>query len=127
MREFTPSKDGIESQFAANHVGHFLLANLIVEKLAVESSFVTVTSSGYGLAEQQFDDYNFHVSIHYFACWAVLTDVQEGKTYNPWFSYAQAVTAKILLAYAFGKKAGVAAFSVDPGCKSCSYHGCSYN
>ncbi|KAI9739474.1 MAG: hypothetical protein M1818_005162 [Claussenomyces sp. TS43310] len=99
VREFTTSKDGIESQFAANHVGHFLLTNLIIGKLAKESSFVTVTSTGYEAAEVNFDDYNF----------------QQGKTYNPWYAYGQATTAKILLAYAMGRKPGIAAFSVHPG------------
>jgi NAD(P)-dependent dehydrogenase (short-subunit alcohol dehydrogenase family) len=61
VREFQTSKDGIEVQFAANYVGHFLLANLILGKLAKESTFVTVTSEGYELSEVRFDDYNFQV------------------------------------------------------------------
>ena len=61
VRNYEPSKDGVETQFAANYVGHFLLANLILEKLAKTSTFVTVTSSGYEMAEVSFDDYNFQV------------------------------------------------------------------
>lgn len=41
---------------------------------------------------------------------------QDGKSYNPWYAYGQATTAKILLAYAMSKKPGIAAFSVHPGC-----------
>lgn len=62
VREFQTSKDGIETQFAANYVGHFLLANLILGKVAKNSTFVTVTSEGYELSEVRFDDYNFQVS-----------------------------------------------------------------
>lgn len=64
LREFTPSKDGIENQFAANYVGHFLMTNLILGKLATKSSFITVTSSGYENSEVRFDDYNFQVNIY---------------------------------------------------------------
>jgi len=62
VREFTPSKDGIENQFAANFLGHFLLVNLIIGKLAKESTFVTVTSSGYEASEVNFEDVNYQVS-----------------------------------------------------------------
>jgi NAD(P)-dependent dehydrogenase (short-subunit alcohol dehydrogenase family) len=99
IREFQLSKDGIEAQFAANYVGHFLLANLILDKLAKSSTFVTVTSAGYELSEVHFDDYNF----------------QQGKEYDPWIAYGQATTAKILLAHALAKQPGVAAYSVHPG------------
>lgn len=101
VRDFTQSKDGIESQLAANAIGHFLLFNLIAGKLAKESTFVAVSSQGYELCGVDFEDYNF----------------EEGKTYNPWLAYGRATSAKILLAYAISKKPGVASFAVHPGCK----------
>lgn len=63
VREFTLSKDGIENQFAANFLGHFLLVNLVIGKLARESRVVTVTSAGYELSEVNFEDVNYQVSI----------------------------------------------------------------
>ncbi|KAJ7513792.1 hypothetical protein O6H91_23G014500 [Diphasiastrum complanatum] len=51
---FTPSKDGIELQFATNHVGHFLLTNLLLDKLkrtaqksGIEGRIVNVSSKGH--------------------------------------------------------------------------------
>jgi NAD(P)-dependent dehydrogenase (short-subunit alcohol dehydrogenase family) len=59
--KFTPSADGVESQFGANYLGHFLLTNLIIAKLAKTATFVTVTSMGYELAEVNFEKPNFEV------------------------------------------------------------------
>ncbi len=61
VRKFTPSADGVESQFGANYLGHFLLTNLIIAKLVKTATFVTVTSTGYELAEVNFEDPNFEV------------------------------------------------------------------
>lgn len=61
VKHFTPSTDGIENQFAANHLGHFLLTNLIANKLSKTAVFVTVTSMGYELNGVDFEDPNFQV------------------------------------------------------------------
>ncbi|KAK9489452.1 short-chain dehydrogenase TIC 32-like protein, partial [Lipomyces doorenjongii] len=37
MKDFETSKNGIEIQFATNHVGHFLLTNLLMPKLEAAS------------------------------------------------------------------------------------------
>jgi NAD(P)-dependent dehydrogenase (short-subunit alcohol dehydrogenase family) len=63
VRVFTSSMDGVENQFAANFLGHFLFVNLILGKLARESRFVTVTSAGYETSEFNFDDINYQVSV----------------------------------------------------------------
>ncbi|KAM0861013.1 hypothetical protein ACQ4PT_046169 [Festuca glaucescens] len=51
---FTLSKDGIEMQFATNHVGHFLLTHLLLETMKktsrqsnVEGRIVNVSSEGH--------------------------------------------------------------------------------
>jgi len=60
-------EDGIESQFATNHIGHFLLTNLIVNKLKTSSDgkpasrIVNISSNGYRLSPIRFDDWNFSV------------------------------------------------------------------
>ncbi|KAI1208435.1 putative short-chain dehydrogenase [Annulohypoxylon truncatum] len=104
VRTFQTSADGIELQFAANHLGHFLLTSLIMDKILASPAptVVNLTSMGYELGECNFEDTNF----------------EGGKTYNPWLAYAQAKTANILhavgLRHKFGSK-GLAAFAVHPG------------
>ena len=62
VKEYTKTKDGFESQFGANHIGHFLLTNLLVEKIANGGRIINLTSMGYESEEIRFDDYNFQVS-----------------------------------------------------------------
>lgn len=64
-KEYATSKDGIESQFAANHVGHFLLTGLLIEEVLAAgegAAIINVASLGYQLAEPNLDDPNFEVS-----------------------------------------------------------------
>ena len=65
VKDFQKSADGIEMQFASNHVGHFLLTNLLMEKLVAAGKgarVVNVTSTGYGLCGPRFEDWNFQVT-----------------------------------------------------------------
>lgn len=65
MKEYTKSADGIESQFATNHIGHFLLTNLILNKIVKAGKgarIVNLTSDGHRLGHFRGDDYNFEVS-----------------------------------------------------------------
>ncbi|KAF7051801.1 hypothetical protein CFC21_060000 [Triticum aestivum] len=57
---FSLSKDGIEMQFATNHVGHFLLTNLLLETMKktsresnVEGRIVNVSSEGHRFAYKE--------------------------------------------------------------------------
>uniref|UniRef100_J3N0C1 Uncharacterized protein n=2 Tax=Oryza brachyantha TaxID=4533 RepID=J3N0C1_ORYBR len=57
---FSLSKDGIELQFATNHVGHFLLTHLLLEKMKktsresnVEGRIVNVSSEGHRFAYRE--------------------------------------------------------------------------
>lgn len=61
---FTLSPDGFESQFATNHLGHFLFTNLIMKKLQASRSprVVNVSSDGHRMSPIRWDDYNFRVS-----------------------------------------------------------------
>ena len=67
--EQTP--EGIELQFGANHIGHFLFTNLIMEKLIGTrrnetgriARVVNVASDGYRLGPVRFDDWNFDVAL----------------------------------------------------------------
>jgi NAD(P)-dependent dehydrogenase (short-subunit alcohol dehydrogenase family) len=57
------SPDGVELQFATNHLGHYLLTNLLMNKiLAAEAPrVVCLSSDGHRFGHLRFDDYNFDV------------------------------------------------------------------
>jgi hypothetical protein len=60
------SKYGVESQFAAHHLGHLLLTNLLIREGLLASEGDTIASVGsleYELAEVNLDDPNFQVRI----------------------------------------------------------------
>ncbi|KAF4633485.1 hypothetical protein G7Y89_g4628 [Cudoniella acicularis] len=105
VRNYAVSKDGVESQFAACYLGHFLLTNLLLKEGLLGrngDTIVNVGSLGYQLAEVNLDDPNF----------------QNGKTYNPWKAYGQAKTAQTLFNVLLAKKLegkGVAVLIVQPG------------
>ena len=63
VKDYTETKDGFESQFGANHLGHFLLTNLLIGKIANGGRIINLTSMGYESEEIRFDDYNFQVNL----------------------------------------------------------------
>ncbi|KAJ5555595.1 hypothetical protein N7535_008030 [Penicillium sp. DV-2018c] len=103
--DYALSDEGVESQFATNHLGPFLFTNLIMGKVLKSESprIVMVSSDGHRLSPIRFDDYNF----------------DGGKTYNKWVAYGQSKTANMLMALALasklGPKYGLLAFSLHPG------------
>jgi NAD(P)-dependent dehydrogenase (short-subunit alcohol dehydrogenase family) len=104
LKDFTPTTEGLESQFGANHIGHFLLTNLLAPKLiaANDSRIVNLSSDGFALSQMQLDNYNF----------------DDGKTYDKWKAYGQSKTANQLFTVSLASKLGskgVLAFSVHPG------------
>ena len=60
---FAKTVDGIESQFGTNYIGHFLLTNLIMDRLIAGQGarIVNVSSSGHRMSDVQLDDWNFEV------------------------------------------------------------------
>ncbi|KAI1754833.1 hypothetical protein F4782DRAFT_463200 [Xylaria castorea] len=98
------TKDGIESQFATNYLGHFLLTNLLLEKTVRMDGarVINTTSTGGAGGEVNFDDVNF----------------KDGETYVPIAAYAQSKVAMLLFSSALASRFDpqkVAAFSVHPG------------
>ncbi|MBO7743099.1 SDR family NAD(P)-dependent oxidoreductase [Paenibacillus sp. MWE-103] len=94
---------GNESQFAANHLGHFQLVCRLWPALvrAEGARVVALSSYAHRRAGIDFHDLNF-----------------ERREYNPWTAYGQSKTANALFAVALdsiGKPHGVRAFSVHPG------------
>lgn len=94
---------GIESQLATNHIGHFLLTNLLMDKVRgveKETRIVNLTSDGYLISAFNFDDYNF----------------SDGKTYDEFSGYGQSKTANILFTKYLAKHLhDVGVFAVHPG------------
>jgi NAD(P)-dependent dehydrogenase (short-subunit alcohol dehydrogenase family) len=95
---YQTTSSGIESQFGSNHIGHFLLTNLLLPKLTPKGRIVNLASIGYKFDPVRFDDYNF----------------SDGKAYHPWHAYGQSKTASMLFSVALAKK-GITSFSVQPG------------
>ncbi|KAJ6438374.1 short-chain dehydrogenase [Purpureocillium lavendulum] len=102
--DFALSPQGTESQFAANHLAHFLFTNLIMPKVLKAKSprIVMVASDGHRLSPIRWDDLNF----------------DSGKTYDKWRAYGQSKTANMLFALSLSRKLatrGLQAYSVHPG------------
>ena len=106
------TKDGFETQFGTNHLGHFLLFQLLKPALlasstpAFHSRVVSVSSSGHRFSAIRFDDLNL-----------------KKMGYQPWVAYGQSKTANIYMANEierlYGAK-GLHATSVHPGMISTS-------
>jgi NAD(P)-dependent dehydrogenase (short-subunit alcohol dehydrogenase family) len=62
---FMLTQDGFQSQFGINHLGHFLLTNLIMGKILGSKSprIVNITSDGHRLNPIRWGDYNFSVCL----------------------------------------------------------------
>ena len=107
VEKYQESKDGIESQFAVNHVSHFLLTNLLKDELVKgKGVVVNVSSGGYELSDINLEDVNF----------------DGGSKYSSWIAYAQSKTANLLFSLSLaerGRKNGVTAFAVNPGRECC--------
>jgi NAD(P)-dependent dehydrogenase (short-subunit alcohol dehydrogenase family) len=69
--------EGFELQFGTNHLGHFALTNLLVER--VTGRVVSVSSTGHRLGGIDFDDLNW-----------------ERKPYRTWRAYGQSKLANLL-------------------------------
>ncbi|MEX3943968.1 oxidoreductase [Paraburkholderia sp. BR10937] len=94
---------GYESQFSANHLGHFQLTCRLWPALrrAHGARVIALSSYGHRRAGIDFHDPNFEV-----------------REYDPWIAYGQSKTANALFAVALdsiGQSQGVRAFSVHPG------------
>ena len=90
---FAKTADGIESQFGTNFIGHFLLTNLIMERLiARQGRIVNVSSSAHRMSDVELNDWNFNVCIPYSygTKYEAFTDAsKDGNKYNPTVAYVR--------------------------------------
>ena len=95
--------NGWESQFAVNHIGHFLLTKELMDTMAESDGarFVSLSSSAHSLTGILWDDIHFRKN-----------------SYDKWMAYGQSKTASSLIAIEFHRRMvdkGVSGFSVHPG------------
>lgn len=98
---FGRTVDGFETQFATNHLGHFVLINRIAPLLADNGRLVMLSSQAHRVADVDLDDPNF-----------------ERQEYEPFVAYGRSKTANALFAVEFNRRhraRGIRAASVMPG------------
>jgi NAD(P)-dependent dehydrogenase (short-subunit alcohol dehydrogenase family) len=98
---FGKTADGFETQFATNHLGHFVLVNRIASLMKPGSRLVNLSSAGHRYSDVDLDDPSF-----------------ERMAYDPWIAYGRSKTANVLFAVEFDRRhkaSGVAATAVHPG------------
>lgn len=93
---------GWEAQFGTNHLGHYVLVNLLWPAIASGDGarVVAVSSRGHHRSGIRWDDVQFE------------------RGYDKWEAYGQAKTANVLFAVhldALARDAGVRAFALHPG------------
>jgi NAD(P)-dependent dehydrogenase (short-subunit alcohol dehydrogenase family) len=98
----TVTVDGLEATFATNHLGHFLLTNLLLDLLKANapSRIINLTSSAHYGTEMDFED------------------LQGEKKYSGYHAYSQSKLANVLFTYQLAKLlegTGVTANCLHPG------------
>jgi NAD(P)-dependent dehydrogenase (short-subunit alcohol dehydrogenase family) len=90
------TKDGFESQFGTNHLGHFALTGLLMPRLlaASEPRVVTVSSTAHRAGQIDFDD------------------LQRERKYNNWRAYGQSKLANLMFCFELQRRATEAGTSL---------------
>ena len=97
--------DGFELQFGTNHLGHFALTGLLLDRLMAgdgEARVVTVSSVAHRTGSMHWDD------------------LQGDESYSRWRRYGQSKLANLLFAYELGRRSdaggwGIASAAAHPG------------
>jgi NAD(P)-dependent dehydrogenase (short-subunit alcohol dehydrogenase family) len=86
------TKDGFESQFGTNHLGHFALTGRLLGKLlaAEEPRVVTLSSGAHRMGTIKFDD------------------LQREHHYNNWLAYGQSKLANLIFCFGLQRRASAA-------------------
>ncbi|EMD90655.1 hypothetical protein COCC4DRAFT_47329 [Bipolaris maydis ATCC 48331] len=125
--------EGIEAQFGANHIGHFLFTTLLVPQLLKSAAssipgatrVVNVSSLGHRLSAIRFSDYNLEKSNEelpeeerYTPSFPAFAKIQGSNGYQGFAAYGQSKTANILFSVSINKKLGgkgIRSYAVHPG------------
>ncbi|XP_006626408.2 retinol dehydrogenase 14a [Lepisosteus oculatus] len=99
---YTKTEDGFEMQFGVNHLGHFLLTNLLLDLLtkSAPSRIIVVSSKLYKYGEINFDD------------------LSSEQSYNKSFAYSRSKLANLLFTHELAKRleeTGVTVNALTPG------------
>ena len=99
---YTITEDGFELHFGVNHLGHFLLTNLLLERIkeAPAGRVVTVSSAAHRRK------------------WISFDDLQSKRSYSKFHAYGQSKLANILFTQSLAKRlkgTNVTAYSLHPG------------
>ncbi len=89
--------DGFEMQLGTNHLGHFALTGLLLDRLRAAGAgarVVTVSSTMHRAGRIDFDD------------------LQLRRRYSPWGAYGQSKLANLLFAYELGRRLDAAGWSL---------------
>jgi len=98
---FGKTKDGFETQFGTNHLGHFVLVNRIAGLIKDGGRLVNLSSSGHRFSDVDLEDPNF-----------------DHTPYTEFGAYGRSKTANVLFAVEFDRRhkgRGVRATAVHPG------------
>jgi NAD(P)-dependent dehydrogenase (short-subunit alcohol dehydrogenase family) len=87
------TKDGFESQFGSNHLGHFALTGLLLPRLRASSAPRVVTQSS---------------GAHRIPGGINFDDLQWERSYNNWRAYGQSKLANLMFAFELQRRAGAA-------------------
>ncbi|KAL5095291.1 hypothetical protein Trisim1_000068 [Trichoderma cf. simile WF8] len=130
----TLSEDGIEIQFATNHIGHFLFTNLILKKLQAaakdakkggDTRIINLSSNGHRISPVRFSDWNFEnksvpaeEQADEEAYKSRGQSLEWSNGYEKLVAYGQSKTASILFSLYLRNnlvESGILSFSVHPG------------
>lgn len=134
IAERTLSPEGIEMQFATNHIGHFLFSNLVLPKLEASAKqskpgatrIVNLSSRAVVYNGVRFSDWNFtkkeaelpedeHLAEQARTLW----NQKEDKPYVPQAAYGQSKSANVLFSIGLNErlytKSGILSVAVHPG------------
>ena len=99
---YTKTADGFELQFGVNHLAHFLLTNLLLDRIkeAPSARIVNVSSMAHMWGKINFDDLQWEAS------------------YNKYRAYSQSKLANVLFSRTLAQRlqgTSVTAYSLHPG------------
>lgn len=102
------TEDGLETTFAVNHLGYFLLTNLLLDRLVASAParVINVSSNAHRAGRIDFDD------------------LQGARRYSGWKAYAQSKLANILFTVELARRlegTGVTVNALHPGFVSSNF------